>query len=128
MDGHLDWDARLVVSSILLSGETMANLSIPLEERSMTPQQIDALELRRRKGALLLTIAGQFTVISVLLCAWAGSDLVWSPGWAKPMDIYRAGSRHFRRGDAPRCARVLRARTAAAASIFSPFLLASAYA
>ena len=66
----------------------MANLSIPLEERNMTPQQVDALELRRRKGALLLTIAGQFTVISVLLCAWAGSDFVWSPGLAKPMDIY----------------------------------------
>jgi hypothetical protein len=66
----------------------MANLSIPPEERNMTPQQVDALELRRRKGALLLTIAGQFTVISVLLCLWAGSDLVWSPGLAKPMVIY----------------------------------------
>ncbi len=68
----------------------MANLSIPLEERNMTPQQIDALELRRRKGTLLLTIAGQFTVIAVLLCAWAGSDLVWSPGLAKPIDFYLA--------------------------------------
>jgi hypothetical protein len=68
----------------------MANLSIPLEERTMTPEQIDRLELRRRKGALLLTIAGQFTVISVLLCLWAGSDLVWSPGLAHPIDIYLA--------------------------------------
>ena len=66
----------------------MANLSIPLVERNMTPQQIDALELRRRKGALLLTIAGQFTVIATLLCLWAGSDLVWSPTLAKPIDIY----------------------------------------
>lgn len=68
----------------------MANLSIPLEERNMTPQQVEALELRRRKGALLLTIAGQFTVISVLLTLWAGQDFVWSPGFAKPMDIYLA--------------------------------------
>ena len=66
----------------------MANLSIPLEERNMTPQQIEGLDLRRRKGTLLLTIAGQFTVISVLLSLWAGSDLVWSPGFAKPIDIY----------------------------------------
>ena len=32
----------------------MANLSIPLEERNMTPQQIEMLDLRRRKGTLLL--------------------------------------------------------------------------
>lgn len=68
----------------------MANLSIPADERNMTPQQIDALDLRRRKGTLLLTIAGQFTVISILLSLWAGSDLVWSPGLAKPIDIYFA--------------------------------------
>lgn len=68
----------------------MANLSIPVEERTMTPEQIDRLELRRRKGALLLTIAGQFTVIAVLLTLWAGQDLVWSPGLAHPMDIYLA--------------------------------------
>ena len=68
----------------------MANLSIPFEERNMTPQQIETLDLRRRKGTLLLTIAGQFTVISTLLCLWAGSDLVWSPGFAHPMDIYLA--------------------------------------
>jgi hypothetical protein len=66
----------------------MANLSIPLEERNLTPQQVEALDLRRRKGTLLLTIAGQFTVIAVLLSLWAGSDLVWSPGLAKPIDIY----------------------------------------
>ncbi len=66
----------------------MANLSIPAEERNLTPEQVDALELRRRKGALLLTIAGQFTVISVLLTLWAGNDLIWSPGWVKPIDIY----------------------------------------
>ncbi len=68
----------------------MANLSIPADERNLTPQQIDALDLRRRKGTLLLTIAGQFTVILVLLSLWAGSDLVWSPGLAKPIDIYFA--------------------------------------
>jgi hypothetical protein len=68
----------------------MANLSIPIEERNLTPQQVDALDARRRRGTLLLTIAGQFTVISVLLSLWAGSDLVWSPGWAKPIDIYFA--------------------------------------
>ncbi len=66
----------------------MANLMIPVEERNMTPQQIEALDLRRRKGTLLLTIAGQFTVVAVLLTLWAGSDLVWSPGFAKPMVIY----------------------------------------
>ena len=66
----------------------MPNMTLPPSERNLNPQQLEALELRRRKGTLLLTIAGQFTVIAVLLTLWIGQDFVWSPGLAKPMVIY----------------------------------------
>jgi hypothetical protein len=66
----------------------MANTLLPPEERNLTPDQVEALDKRRDWGLTLQVIAGQFTVISVLLCLWVGQDLTYSPGWAHPMAYY----------------------------------------
>jgi hypothetical protein len=66
----------------------MANMSLPIEERNLTPAQVEALDLRRRRGTVLLTIAGMFTVIATLLTVWAGQDMTYSPGFARPMTYY----------------------------------------
>jgi hypothetical protein len=66
----------------------MANTLLPPEERNLTPDQVEALDKRRDWGLTLQVIAGQFSVISVLLCLWVGQDLTYSPGWAHPMAYY----------------------------------------
>ena len=63
----------------------MANILIPIEERSLTPEQVEHLDRRRRRGQLLLVICFQFLIISVLMTLWSGQDLTYSPGWIKPM-------------------------------------------
>lgn len=68
----------------------MANTSIPLAERNLTPDQVEALDKRREWGLTLQVIAGQFAVIATLLSLWAGQDLTYSPGWAHPMAYYMA--------------------------------------
>ena len=49
----------------------MANLSLPLEERNLTPDQVEALDKRRDWGLTLQVIAGQFAVICVILSSRA---------------------------------------------------------
>ncbi len=66
----------------------MANMSLPPEERDLTPDQVAALDMRRRRGTMLLTIAGMFAVIAILLTLWTGQDAVYSPGFARPMIYY----------------------------------------
>ena len=68
----------------------MANHLLPLEERNLTPEQVEALDRRRDWGLTLQVIAGQFAVISVVLSLWVGQDLTYSPGWAHPMAYYMA--------------------------------------
>ena len=68
----------------------MANTLLPVEERNLTPDQVEALDKRRDWGLTLQVIAGQFAVISTLLCLWIGQDLTYSPGWAHPMAYYMA--------------------------------------
>jgi nitrate reductase gamma subunit len=68
----------------------MANTLLPLAERNMTPDEVVALDKRREWGLTLQVIAGQFSVIFVLLCLWVGQDLTYSPGWAHPMAYYMA--------------------------------------
>ena len=68
----------------------MANTLLPVEERNLTPDQVEALDKRRDWGLTLQVIAGQFAVISVLLSLWVGQDLTYSPGWAHPMAYYMA--------------------------------------
>ena len=68
----------------------MANTLLPLAERNLTPDQVEALDKRREWGLTLQVIAGQFAVISTLLLLWVGQDLTYSPGWAHPMAYYMA--------------------------------------
>lgn len=63
----------------------MANLLIPIEERNLTPDQVEMLDRRRRRGQLLLVICFQFLLVSVLLTLWSGQDFTYSPGWVHPM-------------------------------------------
>jgi hypothetical protein len=68
----------------------MANMLLPLEERNLTPDQVEALDKRRDLGHTLLVIAGQFAVIATVLLLWVGQDLSYSPGWAHPIAYYFA--------------------------------------
>ncbi len=64
---------------------SMANLTIPAEERGLTPDQVATLDNRRRWGLTFQVIAGQFAFFAVLLTLWTGQDLTYSPGWVRPM-------------------------------------------
>lgn len=66
----------------------MANSLLPLEERNLTPDQVEMLDKRRDLGHTFLVIAGQFSVIATVLLLWVGQDLSYSPGWAHPMFFY----------------------------------------
>jgi hypothetical protein len=63
----------------------MANTLIPVEERNLTPQEVEALDRRRRRGQLFLVISTQCLIIACLVTLWAGQDLTYSPGWLHPM-------------------------------------------
>ena len=68
----------------------MANSLLPLEERNLTPTQVEGLDKRRDLGHTFLVIAGQFAVMATVLLLWVGQDLQYSPGWMKPMAFYFA--------------------------------------
>ncbi len=63
----------------------MANNLIPVNERSLTPDQVVALDARRRRGQLCLTICFQAFILFLLVLLWAGQDATYSPGWHRPM-------------------------------------------
>jgi len=67
----------------------MANLLLPPEERNLTPEQVELLDKRRRRGHLFLVICFQMGIIATLIgIAWALQDLTYSPGWNHPMAYY----------------------------------------
>lgn len=66
----------------------MPNMLISPAERSLTPNQVEALDKRRDLGHTCLVIAGQFAVIATVLLLWVGQDLQYSPGWDHPMAYY----------------------------------------
>ena len=66
----------------------MPYMLLPPEERTLTPEQVEALDKRRDLGHTFLVIAGQFSVIATVLLLWVGQDLQYSPGWAHPMAYY----------------------------------------
>jgi len=68
----------------------MANTLIPAAERTLTPQQVEALDRRRRRGQLMLVLCFQCLIIGTLVTLWAGQDLTYSPGWAHPMAYWDA--------------------------------------
>jgi hypothetical protein len=63
----------------------MANLSIPAEERNLTPDEVEKLDNRRRWGLTCQVLGGQFAFFAVLLTLWSGQDATYSPGWVHPM-------------------------------------------
>ncbi|HEX3940414.1 MAG TPA: hypothetical protein VHX11_02930 [Acidobacteriaceae bacterium] len=68
----------------------MSNPLLPIEERTLSPDQVVALDQRRHRGLLLLVISGQFAIISTILLLWVGQDATYAPGWAHPTDYYFA--------------------------------------
>jgi hypothetical protein len=68
----------------------MANMSIPVEERHLTPDQVERLDRRRRRGHLLLNVGFQTFIIGVIVTLWSGQDATYSPGWARPMVYWDA--------------------------------------
>jgi hypothetical protein len=60
--------------------KAMANGLLPIEERSLTPDQVELLDKRRRRGQLFLVLCLQSAVVSCLLTLWSGQDLTLSPG------------------------------------------------
>ncbi|GAA3759910.1 hypothetical protein [Terriglobus aquaticus] len=63
----------------------MANLRLPVQERNLTPAEVEALDARRRRGQLGLVIGFQAAIITTLLTLWVGQDLTYSPGLQRPM-------------------------------------------
>jgi hypothetical protein len=68
----------------------MANQLIPAEERNLTPEEVEALDRRRRRGQLFLVLCFQFIIVGTLVTLWAGQDLSYSPGFARPMIYWDA--------------------------------------
>ncbi len=68
----------------------MANMILSYEERNLTPDEVESLDRRRRRGQLFLVIGFQCLIVATLLTVWAGQDLTYSPGWAHPMAYWDA--------------------------------------
>jgi hypothetical protein len=68
----------------------MANTLIPIEERNLSPVEVEALDRRRRRGQLYLVICFQCLIVSCLLTLWSGQDLTYSPGWMHPVAYWNA--------------------------------------
>jgi hypothetical protein len=69
---------------------TMANTLLPIEERNLTPDEVELLDRRRRRGQLCLTIGFQCLIVFFLVTIWAGQDFTLSPGLAHPMVFWDA--------------------------------------
>jgi len=63
----------------------MAHTLLPIEERTLNPDQVEKLDARRRRGQLFLVVSVQCAIVFTLVTLWAGQDFTLSPGWAKPM-------------------------------------------
>jgi hypothetical protein len=68
----------------------LANTLIAIEERTLTPQQVEALDRRRRRGHLFLVLCFQCLIVATLVTLWSGQDLTYSPGWVRPMFYWNA--------------------------------------
>ena len=63
----------------------MANTLLPVEERNLTPEEVEQLDRRRRRGQVCLVICFQCIIVGTLVTLWAGQDFTLSPGLAHPM-------------------------------------------
>ena len=62
----------------------MANVLVPVEERSLTPDEVAELDRRRRRGHLFLVMGFQCLLVSIFVLLWSGQDATYSPGWTHP--------------------------------------------
>jgi hypothetical protein len=68
----------------------MANTLLPIEERNLTPDQVELLDKRRRRGQLFLILCLQCLIVGSLLTLWSGQDFTLSPGWIHPVLYWNA--------------------------------------
>lgn len=68
----------------------MANMLLSPQERTLTPDEVELLDRRRRRGQLFLVISFQCIIVSTLLTLWSGQDLTYSPGWMHPVAYWNA--------------------------------------
>ncbi len=68
----------------------MANMLLPIYERTLTPDEVEALDRRRRRGQLFLVICVQCLIVSGLLTLWSGQDMTYSPGLIHPVAYWNA--------------------------------------
>ncbi len=68
----------------------MPNTLIPAVERTLTPEEVEALDRRRRRGQLFLVICVQCIIVGLIVSLWAGQDATYSPGWHRPMVLWDA--------------------------------------
>ena len=68
----------------------MANTLLPIEERTLTPDDVELLDRRRRRGQTCLVISVQCLIVGSLVTLWAGQDWTLSPGLARPMVYWDA--------------------------------------
>jgi hypothetical protein len=68
----------------------MANMILPFEERNLNPDEVEALDRRRRRGQLFMIIGLQCLVVATLVTMWAGQDLTYTYGWFFPMAYWDA--------------------------------------
>jgi hypothetical protein len=68
----------------------MANTLLPIEERNLTPDEVELLDKRRRRGQLFLVIGFQCLIVFSLVTLWAGQDFTLSPGLDHPMVYWDA--------------------------------------
>jgi hypothetical protein len=67
----------------------MANMLLPIEERNLTPDQVELLDKRRRRGQLFLVLCFQSLIVACLLTLWSGQDFTLSPGF-QPIVFWNA--------------------------------------
>jgi len=63
----------------------MANTLLPVEERTLTPLEVELLDKRRRRGQLLQVIGWQCLIVGFIITLWSGQDATYSPGWIHPL-------------------------------------------
>jgi hypothetical protein len=59
----------------------MANKLLPIEEQHLTPDEVESLDRRRRRGQLCLVLSFQSLIVACLLTLWSGQDFTLSPGF-----------------------------------------------